>query len=242
MKKLLITGAAGTIGGVLRSGLRSRYQLRLTDRTPITDLADNETFVAADITGLDAMEQAVDGVDAIVHLAGYPAVSTPWEQCFQVNMGGTYNVYEAARRRGVRRIVFASSNHVTGFYEQQGVYTRPDMPERPDSLYGVSKAFGEDLGQYYVDQFGLEIVCLRIGSFQPDSAVTARSGDRILSTWLSHRDAVQLVWRGLEADVIFGIYYGISGNTRAYWDTANARADLGYAPEDDAEVVAGLKQ
>ncbi|MEE2657608.1 MAG: NAD(P)-dependent oxidoreductase [Candidatus Latescibacterota bacterium] len=236
-KKVLITGAAGTIGTVMREGLCDRYDLRLCDREPIVDLVAGEEDCSADITDLQRMEEVVDGVNAIVHLAGCPAVSTPWEDCFQVNMGGTYCVYVAARRRGVKRIVFASSNHVTGYYEIDGIYTRPDMPERPDSFYGVSKAFGEDLGQYYVDSHGLEIVCLRIGTFQPESSVVERSDDRILSTWLSCRDAVQLVWRSIEADVSFGIYYGISGNQRAYWDIANARRELGYEPEDDAEVV-----
>ena len=110
------------------------------------------------------------------------------------------------------------------------------MPVRPDSLYGVSKSFGEDLARFYVDQYGMKAYCLRIGSFQPDSAVENRQSDRILSTWLSYRDTVQLVWRCLQVESVdFGIYYGISGNERAYWDTENARRDLGYAPEDDAE-------
>lgn len=239
MKELLITGAAGRIGSVMREGLRGDYRLRLCDRVPVEGLVDGESFVEGDITDLAQMEEVVDGVDGILHLAGFPATTTPWEQCFEVNMGGTYHVYEAARRRGVKRIVFASSNHVTGFYEQEGVYTTPDMPERPDSFYGVSKAMGEDLGRYYVDQFGLEVVCLRIGSFQPDRAVVERKGDRILSTWLSYRDAVQLVRRGFEAQVRFGIYYGISGNERAYWDITNAREELGYDPEDDAQRLAG---
>jgi uronate dehydrogenase len=242
MKQLLITGAAGRIGTVMRAGLRTRYRLRLTDRVPVDDLQETERFVEADITDLEAMEQVVDGVDGILHLAGFPSTKTSWEDCFNVNMGGTYCVYEAARRRGVRRVVFASSNHVTGFYEQEGIYTKPDMPERPDSFYGVSKALGEDLGQYYVDQFDLQVVCLRIGTFQPDASVINRGGDRILSTWLSHRDAVQLAWRGLEADVRFGIYYGISGNKRRYWDISNARTELGYEPEDDAEVLANINE
>ena len=124
---------------------------------------------------------------------------------------------------------------MTGLYEEEGMYTTWEMPVRPDSLYGASKAFGESLGRYYVDRYGLEVVCLRIGSFQPDSAVVERKSDRILSTWLSHRDCVQLVQRSIEADVRFGIYYGISGNTRAYWDLENARRELGYAPQDNAE-------
>ena len=115
------------------------------------------------------------------------------------------------------------------------MYTTPEMPVRPDSLYGASKAFGESLGRYYVDRYGLEVISLRIGSFQPDSAVIERKSDRILSTWLSHRDCVQLVQCSIEADVRFGIYYGISGNTRAYWDLQNARRELGYAPQDNSE-------
>ena len=108
-----------------------------------------------------------------------------------------YCTYEACKNAGVKRVVFASTNHVTGFYEQEGMYTTPEMPVRPDSLYGASKAFGESLGRYYVDRYGLAVVCLRIGSFQPDSAVVERQGDRILSTWLSHRDCVHLVQRSM---------------------------------------------
>ena len=178
-------------------------------------------------------------MDAIVHLAGNPNVPATWEEVLEANIKGTYCLYEAARLQGVKRVVFASTNHVTGFYEQEDVYTRPEMPARPDSYYGVSKAFGEDLGQYYVDEFGLEVISLRIGSFQPEKSVTGRDGDRILSTWLSHRDCVQLVWRSIEAEVSSGIYYGISGNTRACWDISNARSELGYDPEDDAERLAG---
>ena len=122
---------------------------------------------------------------------------------------------------------FASSNHATGFYEQRAYATQ--KCNAPDSLYGVSKSFGEDATRFYVDQYGMKAACLRIGSFQPDSAVENRQSDRILSTWLSYRDTVQLVWRCLQVESVdFGIYYGISGNERAYWDTENARRDLGY--------------
>ena len=181
------------------------------------------------------MAAAVAGVDAVVHLAGDPEVSATWESVLEKNIQGVYCTYEACKNAGVKRVVFASTNHVTGFYEQEGMYTTPEMPVRPDSLYGASKAFGESLGRYYVDRYGLEVVCLRIGSFQPDSAVVERRSDRILSTWLSHRDCVHLVQRSIEADVRYGIYYGISGNTRAYWDLQNARQELGYTPQDNSE-------
>ena len=235
-KKVLITGAAGAIGRVLREGLRDRYDLRLMYHRSVLPAAGGEEVFTAGITDLERLQQVVDGVDAIVHMAGNPRVDATWEEVLEANIKGTYCLYEAANRMGVKRVVFASTNHVTGFYEQEKIYTKPDMPERPDSYYGASKAFGEDLARFYVDAFGMEIICLRIGSFQPEDSVVNRKGDRILSTWLSHRDCVQLVWRSLEAEGIrFGIYYGISNNTRAYWDTSNARQQLGYEPEDDAE-------
>ncbi|MBI3970448.1 MAG: NAD-dependent epimerase/dehydratase family protein [Chloroflexi bacterium] len=132
-----------------------------------------------------------------------------------------------------RKIVFASSNHATGCYEKEGLHTKPDMPVRPDSYYGVSKCLGEALGRYYVDAHGMSVICLRIGSFQP-----APRGVRQPATWISYRDTAQLVRRSIETDLPFGIFYGISGNTRAYWDTSNARELLGYQPEDNAEAFA----
>lgn len=237
-KKVLITGAAGRIGQIMRAGLKERYDLRLLYRRTVLPAEQGEEVFVGDINDMDVLEEAVDGVDAIVHMAGDPRVDAPWESVLEANIKGMYCLYEAARKKEARRIIFASTNHVTGFYEQDGVYTTPEMSERPDSFYGASKAFGEDLGRYYVDQFGLEVICLRIGSFQPDEAVKERSNDRILSTWLSHRDCVQLVWRGIEAEVKYGIFYGISGNTRAYWDIQSAREQLGYEPEDNAEQYA----
>jgi uronate dehydrogenase len=235
MQKVLITGAAGRIGRTLRAGLKDCCDLRLMDRKPIDDAEVDDVHVG-DVADVEWMAAVCQGVDAVVHLAGDPSTGAPWESVLEVNIKGTYGAYEGARRAGAQRLVFASSNHATGFYEQEGVYTTPEMPVRPDSLYGVSKSFGEDLARFYVDQYGMKAYCLRIGSFQPDSAVENRQSDRILSTWLSYRDTVQLVWRCLQVESVdFGIYYGISGNERAYWDTENARRDLGYAPEDDAE-------
>lgn len=238
-KKVLITGAAGRIGQVLRQGLKDRYELRLMYHRTVLPAAEGEEVVVGSVADLEQMEAAVAGVDAVVHMAGDPRVSAPWESVLEANIQGTYCVYEAARRQGVERIVLASTNHVTGFYEKEGIYTTPDMPERPDSYYGASKAFGEDLARYYVDAHDMAIFCLRIGSFQPDEAVQNRGSDRILSTWLSHRDCVQLVWRCIEAEgARYGIFYGISGNQRAYWALKNARELVGYEPADDAERYA----
>ncbi len=234
-KKVLITGAAGRIGEVLRHGLRECYDLRVLYHRTVRPAAAGEEVALGSVADLATMATAIAGVDAVVHLAGDPEVGATWESVLEKNIQGVYCAYEACKNASVKRVVFASTNHVTGFYEQDGMYTTPEMPVRPDSLYGASKAFGESLGRYYVDRYGLEVVCLRIGSFQPDSAVVERQSDRILSTWLSHRDCVHLVQRSIEADVRYGIYYGISGNTRAYWDIQNARQELGYTPQDNAE-------
>ena len=238
-KRVLITGAAGRIGKVLRDGLQDRYSLRLLyNRTVLPAEGEDEVRVA-DITNLAKMEEVVGGCDAVIHMAGNPSMSATFEEAAHQNSLGTYCIYEACVRRGCGRVVFASTNHVTGMYEKDGVYTTPDMPVRPDSYYGASKAHGEALGRYYADNHDLGVICLRIGSFQPNEALENRRSDRILSTWLSHRDCVQLVRRCLEVEgVDFGVFYGISGNTRAYWDIQNARDLLGYEPEDDAERFA----
>jgi uronate dehydrogenase len=238
-KRVLITGAAGRIGRTLREGLKDRYQLRLLYNRTVLPAEGDDEVVTGDITDLVRMEQAVDGCDAVVHMAGNPSTTASFEDVTHQNSFGTYCIYEACVRKGCSRVVFASTNHVTGMYEKEGVYTTPDMPVRPDSFYGASKAHGEALGRYYTDRHGLAVICLRIGSFQPDEAVRTRRSDRILSSWLSHRDTVQLVWKSIEAEKVkYGIYYGISGNSRAYWDIQNAREELGYAPEDDSERLA----
>ncbi|MDQ3700013.1 MAG: NAD(P)-dependent oxidoreductase [Chloroflexota bacterium] len=250
-KRLLITGAAGRIGKALAEHLGGRYRLRLLYHRTVPEghqaavERSRQSGAPAPIEGtphevitgsvgdLAAMERACAGVDAVAHMAADPRVQAPWEDILEANITGTYAVYEGAHRSGARKIIFASSNHATGYYEKSQVYTTPAMPVRPDSYYGVSKCFGEALGRYYVDAFGMSVICLRIGSFQPRPR-----GERQLATWISYRDTAQLVWRGIESDVPFGVYYGISGNTRAYWDIGNARAELGYAPEDDAETFA----
>jgi nucleoside-diphosphate-sugar epimerase len=235
-KKVLITGAAGRIGQVLREGLQDRYDLRVLYNRTVLPQQETEEIRVGSITDLATMEQVVAGCDAVIHMAGNPSVQAPFEDVHLQNSLGTYCLYEACVRQKCSRVIFASTNHVTGEYEKDGIYTTPDMPVRPDSFYGASKAHGEALGRYYADNFDLGVVCLRIGSFQPLEAVTGRKSDRILSTWLSHRDTVQMCWRGIEATQIkFGIYYGISGNKRAYWDIQNAIEELGYAPQDNAE-------
>ncbi len=236
MKKVLITGAGGRIGQSLRELLAGRYLLRLQGRAGGTSLGEarpGEEIVTADLTDLDAMRAAVRGTDAVIHLAASPGTSDPWEKILPNNLIGQYHTLEAMRQEGVRRMVFATTNHVTGMYERDNRPCYPEMPVRPDSLYGASKAWGEALARYYVDQYGLEVICLRIGSFQPEP-----KGVRQLSTWLSPRDMAQLAWRGIETPLTWGIFYAISGNTRRYWDIGPTMDTLGYAPEDNAETYA----
>jgi uronate dehydrogenase len=229
MKRVLITGASGGIGRRLRRLLRGVYPaLRLTDLRPPDDLAADEEFVQADLADLAAVEAAVTGIDGIVHLGGM-ARESDWETILHANIIGTRNVFEAARRADVARIVFASSNHVVGFYPRSQTIGVDVLPH-PDSRYGVSKAFGEALGALYADKYGLRVLCIRIGN------VEDRPSDaRRLSIWLHPDDLVQLVRLGLEhPDLRYEVVYGVSDNTRSWWDNA-AALRLGYRPRARAE-------
>jgi uronate dehydrogenase len=231
MKTVLVTGAAGDIGGHLRRELAGIFALRLSDLRPIRDLGPGETFVRADLAKLGDMVKATKGVDAIVHLGGYP-VEGPWKVILPANIVGAYNTFEAARLAGVRRILFATTNHAVGFYPRDQTIDDRVYP-KPDSRYGLSKVFGEQLGSLYADKYGLEVLCLRIGNVAP-----APIDKRRLSIWLSPRDLGQLVRIGVDhPDIRFEIVYGISGNTRSWYDNSNAHR-LGYRPQDDAESQA----
>ena len=228
MKKVLITGAAGDVGGHLRRELAGRYDLRLSDIRPIAELAPGEEFIRGDCASLRDMLRVTRGVDAIVHLGGF-SVEGPWEVILRANIVGAYQVFEAARRNGVRRMVFATSNHAVGFYDRDETIDHRVTP-RPDSRYGVSKAFGEALGSLYADKYGMEVVCVRIGNVNPRPMDKRR-----LSIWLSPRDLAQLVSIAIDKPGIrFEIVYGVSGNRRSWYDNSNAER-LGYAPRDDSE-------
>jgi uronate dehydrogenase len=227
MKTVLITGAAGDVGSYLRRELAGRYKLRLSDRRPLKKTR-SESFVRADISRMADALRITKGVDAIVHLGGY-SVEGPWEPILKANIVGCYNIFEAARKNKVKRILFATSNHAVGFYRRDQmidhrVYTKPD------GRYGVSKAFGEALGSLYADKYGMEVFLMRIGNVNPQPLDKRR-----LSIWLSPRDLAQLVSIGIDHPGIrFEIVYGVSGNTRSWYDNSNATR-LGYRPQDNAE-------
>ena len=232
MERVLITGAAGTIGRALRAGLRGVYPvLRLSDIAPLGEAGPGEELAPADLRDLDQVEAAMTGVDAVVHLGGM-SVENTWELVHEANIVGCYHVFEAARRQGVQRVVFASSNHAIGFHRRSERIDDTAM-FRPDGNYGLSKLFGEGLGRLYADKHGIACVCLRIGSWQPKPKDL-----RMLSTWLSPRDGIHLIGRALDAaGVHFEIVYGVSANDRGWWDNPGAKR-IGFAPQDNAEAFA----
>ncbi|MDP9390571.1 MAG: NAD(P)-dependent oxidoreductase [Actinomycetota bacterium] len=232
---VLLTGAAGRIGTWLRGGLAERgWAVRCLDVVPGTDVRPGEEHLVADVTDLAAMVDATRGAEAVVHLAGISGEST-WPEIRSANIEGTYCALEAARLAGVGRVVLASSNHATGYTPRpaSGLLREVDAPPRPDTYYGVAKVTLEALGSLYADRYGLDVVCLRIGSALPEPTST-----RHLATWLSPADTVALVDAALTAPSPgFSVVWGISDNTRRWWDLTAARA-LGYEPADDAELYA----
>ncbi|MFJ8790920.1 NAD-dependent epimerase/dehydratase family protein [Streptomyces sp. NPDC102462] len=232
-RTVLLTGAAGGLGTLMRELLPAYgYELRLFDVRPIEGEPD---AITADLSDTEALREAVRGVDAIIHLAGISLEST-FEKVLKANIEGTYHLYEAAREAGVPRIVFASSNHAVGFTPAprgDDPLIPVDTPRRPDTFYGLSKCFGEDLAQLYWDKHGLETVSIRIGSCFPEPTSV-----RMLSVWMSPADGARLLHAALTAEHVgHTVVHGSSANTRLWWDLTSARA-LGYAPQDDSEPYA----
>ena len=231
IKRLLITGAAGGLGKVLRQGLvGSADIIRLSSRSDLGELAPYEEHVPADLADAAAVDRMLEGVNAVVHMGGQ-STEASWDVVIAANIVGCINLYEAARKAGTRRIIFASSNHVIGMYPRTKRLDHT-TPPRPDSRYGLSKAFGEDLACLYAYKFGISSLCIRIGSSFPEP-----KNRRMLSTWQSYDDLIQQIKSGLTADYLFEIVYGVSANTRNWWDNSNAER-LGYRPKDDSEQFA----
>jgi uronate dehydrogenase len=255
LRTVLITGSSGRIGTILRGAFAGRYTLRGIDRVPTPGMAD---AVIASLTDVGAILPAFKGADAVVHLAADPR-HTPeigWDTLMPDNVVASANVYEAARRGGVKRVVFFSSMHVCGMYESDPPWSRiaagdyagldprdvplvtADMPARPDGLYAVSKIFGEALGKYYAEAYGMEVVVVRLGTVGREDR--PGSDARSFVSWLSHRDLAHLTERAIDApDVKHEIVFGASDNTWKIYDTRHARRALGYAPRDNAERFRG---
>jgi uronate dehydrogenase len=228
--RLLLTGAAGFLGRELRPRLKAYCDvLRLSDREDLGPANPGEEVQITALENKDLVLHLLDQVDAVVHLGGI-STEQPWDDILAGNIMGMANLYEAARLKGVKRIVFASSNHVTGFYRQDEV-VNTRMPPKPDGFYGLSKAFGEDLAQMYWDRWGIETVSIRIGSSTPEP-----KDRRMLATWLSHDDLERLVVAALTAPIVgHSIIYGMSDNQTTWWDNTHAK-HIVYRPLDSSDV------
>ena len=227
--RLLLTGAAGGLGRVLRPRLKACCDvLRVSDVAELGEAAAGEELRPAALEDRAAMLALLDGVSAVVHLGGV-STEQSFDDVLPANIMGVYNLYEAVRVHGVRRVVFASSNHVTGFYPQSQTIDA-SLPPRPDGYYGLSKAFGENLAQFYFDRYAIETVSLRIGSSFPEPL-----DRRMLATWLSYDDLERLVLAALTAPVVgHSIVYGMSNNRLTWWDNTPAR-HIGFVPQDSSE-------
>ena len=228
--RLLMTGAAGGLGQAMRTRLKANCAvLRLSDLSDMNPAQAGEEVVQADLSDKAAVHNMVAGCQAIVHFGGI-SVEQAWEPILQANIIGLYNLYEAARVHGVKRVGFASSNHVMGFYRQNEVVDATSPP-RPDGLYGLSKAFGEDLSRFYFDRYGIETACLRIGSSFPEP-----KDRRMLATWLSYDDLHRLITACLTTPVLgHSIVYGTSDNTVSWYDNRLAH-HIGYRPQDSSDA------
>lgn len=242
--RLLITGINGLIGRVLQKAFQAAHDVygvdvegETSDRVRSADISEYEQIAG--------VIQQFRPLEAIIHLAGDPSPQASWESVLKANIIGTRNVFEAARKLEVPRVIFASSNHAVGVYhgydpesftftEPQTIKISPYDPPRPDSEYGVSKVFGEAIARYYSDRWNVKAICLRIGAVLKDDDPTRDPQNRKI--WLSHRDLIQLVEKSLTTNVKFGIYFGISNNKDAFWDISNARAELGFEPVDDGST------
>ena len=252
MSKIAVTGANGTIGRRLCTALAQDCEVVRIDL--------QGAGVNADVRDFDAMLAALQGCESVIHLAGIVAVDADWQSVYATNIGGTYNVYEAARRAGAKRIVFASSNHCVGMHEVEnapaiyepgfGLVVRTEDPYRPDGLYGVWKALGETLGRFYSDKYGMQVACVRIGSITEaddprDPSVRDSSGwlgltdeqkfKRYAATWMSQRDFERLVRAILAHDVPYAVVYGVGDNRTRFWDLEPGRAIYGFWPLDGVD-------
>jgi len=236
-RRILITGATGTIGLLLAKRLAGDYDVVQHGRTPKNE-EQERVLRRADLTDYDEVRALMEGVDTVLHLAGEASPEADWDSVLAANITGYRNVLEAAREAGVRRVVYASSNHAMGMYdrlEEWPVY--PHHLPRPDSLYGVSKAFGEILGRFYHDAHDLDVISLRIGWSSGDP--TLADEEILRAMWLGEDDTEQVFRRAIEAEVRYGVYYAVSDNPNRRWDMLNTMLDLGYRPTQSWTDVAG---
>ena len=246
-RKVLVTGAAGNIGSYFAEHAHRRYDLRLMvreneDKGDVDRIRSFGEVVAAELSQLDRLKEICRGIDTVVHLAANPSPSATWDSVLSDNITGTYHAFVAAKSANCRRVIYASSIHAVSGYPPD-VQVKTTEPVNPGDLYGVSKCFGEALARYMAEKEGLSSICLRIGAFQPIEAATRPSGVGMLDAWVSQRDLHQLIERCIDTEnVRFAILHGLSDNRFKRLDISDARALVGYQPQDDlTEINVKLK-
>ncbi len=229
MSRVLLTGAAGMLGTILRDNLNGWQSiLRLSDIKNLGKTRDGEEIIKCDLSNIDKVMDLVDGCDYIIHLGGI-SIEDSFNNILEANIKGAYNIYEAARKKGVKRILFASSNHAIGFHKREDMLDA-NSPMRPDSIYGLSKCFGENLARYYFDKFGIETASIRIGSSFPKPI-----NRRMLATWLSFDDLTDLVKKIYQIDRLgYAVIYGVSDNKQKWWDNS-LTSYIGWKPNDNSQ-------
>src|SRR5919107_3394408 len=233
MSKVLVTGAAGRVGQQLLPGLRERFDLRLMDRVPVPDADGGARVLVGELTDRRLLDDAVAGVDAVVHLAGNPDPEASWQDLRDPNVEGFAGLLAVCRDRRVRRVIFASSVHAMGAYDGQRRWPiDPGWPPAPCCSYGATKAFDEALARAYDYRTGMSLIGLRMGLCTPEA-----SPAEAVTGWLRPADLQRIVIAALDADVKSGVYHALSWPSRRRWDITSAVRDLGYQPDrgDDAQ-------
>ncbi len=231
-KRILLTGAAGGLGKILRERIKPWADIiRLSDISPMGDAQEGEEIMQCDLSNKAAVHELMKDVDVVLHFGGI-STENNFEAIMAANIQGTYNIYEAVHLAKVKRVIFASSNHVVGYYKTTD-YIDASMPTRPDGMYGISKCFGESLSRYYYDRFGIETVCIRIGSSFPEPI-----NKRMMVTYFSYNDLVELLRCAVFAPRVgHTISFGVSNNPASWWDNRYA-AHLGFQAKDSSTVFA----
>ena len=248
MKKLFITGGSGLIGSILNNHLKKEYEIVNLD---INNTSKSSSTIVGDMNNYDDVLSSSQGAFATIHLGAVVSVDSDWDLVLKNNIESTRNVYESARINKIKKVIFASSNHAVGMFENDnpykeivaGNYEKIDhnnitlidhnVPIRPDSYYGISKAYGESMGRFYFEEYGIESINLRIGTVQ--KVDTPTNSIRHFATWLAHKDIAQIVEKSLETKLEFEIFYGVSNNKWRFWDIKNAYNKIGYEPVENAE-------
>ena len=237
LKRILITGSEGIIGKILSKNMEEYFIVKADKSKTFQD-----SHICIDLSkkSLFSKIECYLPFDCVIHLAADSNHKAEWDSVLTNNIIATKNIFEFCIVNNIPKLIFASSNHVTGLYEEgfdfpyvgNSDLINTEMPVKPDGYYAISKIFGENLGRFFSDQYSLNVICLRVGSVLKKDNPSRNS--RYLSTWLSHRDLIQLIKLGVEAHVKFGIYYAISNNSNRFWDISNAMDELGYNPKDDS--------